>query len=322
MMKKALLALPVLALLAAPAAAASGGALSLVPENATTVGFVRVADLRSNPFQLRVFEEADKLSSDGEGGRFLAEAGLNLREDVDAVVACTTSSDQGRGRSLVFFEGRFDPARLAAAVGKRGAIRKSANVGDYFLLKDESHGERGQGSVAFVNSHLVVAGSEPAVIAALSDRAAGGTGFSSGKGLGRELHRVDPAATAWVLVDVEKSRRAAASLHGGDGPAAGVVSALRSVSLLAMEATVESDALAVKATGLSSDEETRGLLEDALRGLTAAWRLAAQEKSPQLVAVIRKFQVSRDDEGVTISGKLPGDLIRSLSAEARAHRDK
>jgi len=320
MLKKTWLALPVLALLAAPAAAASGGALSLVPENATTVGFVRVADLRSNPFQLRVFEEADKLSSDGEGGRFLAEAGLNLREDVDAVVACTTASDEGRGRSLVLFEGRFDPTRLAAAVVKRGAAPKSVGGAEYYLLKDESHGEHGQGAIAFVSTHLVVAGSEPAVIAALSDRAAGGTGFSSGKGLGRELHRVDPAATAWVLVDVEKSRRAAASLRGGEGPAAGVVSALRSVSLIAMEATVESDALAVKATGLSSDEETRGLLEDTLRGLTAAWRLAAQEKSPQLVAVIRKFQVSRDDEGVTISGKLPGDLIRSLSAEARAHR--
>ncbi len=322
MFKKTLLALPVLALLAAPAAAASGGALSLVPENATTVGFVRVVDLRSNPFQLRVFEEADKLSSDGEGARFLAEAGLNLREDVDSVLACTTASDEGRGRSLVLFEGRFDPARLAAAVVKRGAARHSVTGGEYFLLKDESHGSHGPGAVAFVSSHLVVAGSEPAVIAALSERAAGGTGFSSGKGLGRELHRVDPAATAWVLVDVEKSRRAAASIRGGDGPAAGVVSALRSVSLIAMEATVESDALAVKATGLSSDEETRGLLEDALRGVTAAWRLAAQEKSPQLVAVIRKFQVSRDDEGVTISGKLPGDLIRSLSAEARAHRGK
>lgn len=320
MWKKASLALPVLALLAAPAAAASRDALSLVPENATTVGFVRVADLRSNPFQLRVFEEADKLSSDGDGARFLAEAGLNLRENVDTVLACTTWSDEGRGRSLVLFEGRFDPTRLAAAVGKRGAARQSVAGGEYFRLKDESHGEHGQGAVAFVNSHLVVAGSEPAVVAALADRAAGGTGFSSGKGLGRELHRVDPAATAWVLVDVEKSRRAAASLRGGDGPAAGVVSALRSVSLIAMEATVESDALAVKATGLSSDEETRGLLEDALRGLTAAWRLAAQEKSPKLVAVIRKFQVSRDDEGVTISGKLPGDLIRSLSAEARATR--
>jgi len=325
-MKKTLpLALAVALATALPASSASGrspDALSLVPGDASTVGFVRVADLRSNPFQLRIFEETDKLSADGDGKRFLEEAGLNLREDVDTVVACTTSADAGRGRSLVFFEGRFDPKRLAAALSKRGGVRRTVVGGDYFRLKDESHGEHEPGAVAFVGSRLVVAGTEPAVVAALSDRAAGGTRFSSGQGLGRELHRVDPAATAWVLVDVEKWRRAGTVPRGADGPAAGVVSALRSVSLIAMEATVEADALAVKATGLSSDEETRSLLEDALRGLTAAWRLAAQEKSPQLVAVIRKFQVSRDDEGVTISGKLPGELIRSLSAEARGHSGK
>lgn len=325
-MKKTLpFALAVALAAALPASAAAGSspdALSLVPVDATTVGFVRVADLRSNPFQLRIFEETDKLGGNGDARRFLEEAGLNLREDVDGVLACTTSADGGRGRSLVLFEGRFDPARLAAALRKRGGVQQSVRGGDYFRLKDDCDGEHGPGAVAFVGSRLVVAGSEPAVIAALSDRAAGGTRFSSGKGLGRELHRVNPGATAWVLVDVEKWRSAATSRRGGDGPAAGVVSALRSVSLVAMEATVEADSLSVKATGLSPDEETRGLLEDALRGLTAAWRMAAQEKSPQLVSAIRKFQISRDQEGVTISGKLPGELIRSFSAEARGHSGK
>ena len=87
-----------------------------------------------------------------------------------------------------------------------------------------------------------------------------------------------------------------------------------------MQANVERDALAIKATGLSADEETRQLLEDALRGVTAAWRLAAQDKHPELVATIRKFKVERDGEGVTISGTIPGDVIRSVSAQHRAAR--
>ncbi|MGH9368183.1 MAG: hypothetical protein ACRD3M_10975 [Thermoanaerobaculia bacterium] len=303
-------------LAAAPAAAASRDALSLVPADATSVGFVRIADLRSNPFQLRVFEETDRLGADGDAARFLEDAGLSLRDDVDAVVACTTSSDGRRGRSLVFFQGRFDTRKLAAALRKRGAVRESAGGREYFRLKEDASDEHGPGAVALVDARLVVAGSQAAVLGALSDLARGGTRFSSGEGLGRELRRVDPAATAWVLVDVEKWRRAGAAPRE-DGPAAGVVSALKSVSLFTMQATVEGDALAVKATGLSADEETRELLEDALRGLTAAWRMAAQEKSPELVSAIRKFRVSRDDEGVTISGTLPGELIRSLSAEAK-----
>ena len=309
------------ALAAAPATGTSSGALAFVPEDATSVGFIRLADLRSNPFQLRIFEETDKIAADGDGARFLEEAGLHLREDVDSVVVCTSSADGRPGQSLVFFEGRFDPARLVAAVTKRGAHAYGVRGGSYFRLKQESGGEHGPGAVAFVDAHLIIAGAESAVVTALSNRASGGHDFASGGGLGREYHRVNPAATAWVLVDVDKWRPSRISLRG-DGASAGLVSALKTVSLVTFEATVEGDSLAVKGTGLSSDEETRGLLEDSLRGVTAAWRLAAQEKSPQLVAAIRKIQISHDGEGVTISGKLPGDLIRSLAASARTQTGK
>ncbi|HEY7114878.1 MAG TPA: hypothetical protein VIA45_18255 [Thermoanaerobaculia bacterium] len=313
MLKRIGLALAVLVLLAAPAVAASPGALALVPEDATAVGFVRVADLRSNPFQLRVFEETDKVTAQGDAARFLSEAGLDLRNDVDSVVACTAASSDSRGRTLVLFEGRYDPAKLAAALVNRGAVRVSAAGGEYFRLKDgaESHEP---GALAIVGAGLVAAGNESSVAAALARRASGASGFGGGAGLGRELHRVDPAATAWILLDVQKSH----AYRSGGGNASGVMNALKSVSLAAMQATVEGDALTVKAIGLSDDEETRELLEDSLRGLTAAWRMAAQEKNPDLVAAIRKFQVTRDGEGVTIAGTLPGDLIRSMTAEARS----
>jgi hypothetical protein len=312
MLKRIGLALAIVALLSAPAAAASRGALALVPEDATAVGFVRVADLRSNPFQLRVFEETDKLAGDGDGARFLFEAGLDPRNDVDVLVACTTGSRDSRGRTLVLFEGRYDPARVTAALIKRGAVPVAAAGGNYFRLKG-STGDREAGAIGLLDGGLVVAGNEAAVTAALAQRASGAAGFSAGRGLGREFHHVDPASTAWALLDVQKTRAS----RDGSG-ASGVMAALRSVSLAAFQATVEDDALTVKAMGLSDDEETRELLEDSLRGLTAAWRMAAQEKNPQLVSVIRKFKVSRDQEGVTISGTMPGDLIRSLTAEARA----
>jgi hypothetical protein len=309
-------------LVATAVAAGSRDAMSLVPPDATSVGFVRVADLRSNPFQVRVFEETDKLSAEGEAGRFLQEAGLNLREDVDSVIVCTVSGGAGaQSRVLLLADGRFDPKRLSAAAAKRGAEPRVSTGGNYYRLKDSGSGEKHPGAVAFVDEHLTLAGSEPAVVSALWARASGGSGFASGQGLGRELRRVDPAATAWALVDVQKWRAARAPVSG-DSPAAGVASALKQVTLATFQITVQGDALVVKGTGLSPDEETRGLLEDALRGLTAAWRMAAQEKSPELVAVIRRIQVTRDGEGVTISGVLPGDLIRTLTAEARKHSGK
>ena len=309
------------ALLAPPArAAASSDALALVPSDAAVVGFVRAADLRSNPFQLRIFEETDKLTTNGDAAKFLAEAGLDLRNDVDAVVFSTTSTEGKSGRSLVIFQGRFHPDKLTAALTQRGAEAGSGVGGAYLRLPD-SGSARGSNAVAFLGPNLLVAGNEKAVVSALGDHAAGGGGFSSGAGLGRELRRVDPSASAWLLFDVARCRQLSQSAQSTHNEAAaGLFSALKSVSLVTMQANIERDALAIKATGISADEETRSLLEDALRGVTAAWRMAAQEKHPELVATIRQFKVERNGEGVTISGTIPGDVIRSVSAQHRAAR--
>jgi len=70
-----------------------------------------------------------------------------------------------------------------------------------------------------------------------------------------------------------------------------------------------------------SDDETAGLMEDALRGVLAAWRLAAQEKSPETVSMLRKFAVTRDKSSVSISGTLPGAAVRALAEKKRARVD-
>ena len=108
--------------------------------------------------------------------------------------------------------------------------------------------------------------------------------------------------------------------HAGHEDAAmSLVSSMKSVSLLALQATAKGDALKLNATGLVSDEETAGLMEDALRGVLAAWRLAAQDKSPDTVAVLRKFTVSRDKSTVSVAGTLPGSAVRALAEKKHAH---
>ena len=99
-----------------------------------------------------------------------------------------------------------------------------------------------------------------------------------------------------------------------------LVSSMKNVQLLAIQVTAKGDALKLAATGYVADEETAGLMEDALRGVLAAWRLAAQEKSPDTVSVLRKFTVSRDKGSVSISGTLPGATVRALAE--KKHADK
>ena len=107
--------------------------------------------------------------------------------------------------------------------------------------------------------------------------------------------------------------------NGGDA-ARNVIGAMNLVSTFALEMTVQGDAIRLSGAGYSDDAETRELLEDALRGILAAMRLASQEK-PEVVSALRRFKVAADRNAVTISGTLDGETIRALSA-AKAEREK
>jgi hypothetical protein len=325
-----LLAAATLGAPAAWAARRSDDPLSLVPADAASVAVVRLNELRSSPLSSKLFANADKLTADGDAAKFLAETRLSPKEDVDTVVVAGLPASGGDSAVLVLFEGRFDPDRLAAAAEARGALRRSAPGGDYELLpeKDGSSSEKGErgkpGAAAFVSRNLVIAGTESAVIAALAAREGGGTRFSSGAGLGRQLARIDRGAAAWALVDVTRNpalQKKAGHVHvegeGGAEPAAALASAMKSVSFFAVEATPHGDSLEFAATGLAADAETRQLLEDSLRGLLAIWRLAVQEKSPELVSALRRFKVGGEGEAVTIRGTLPGSVLRALSEKRR-----
>lgn len=315
---------------AAPAAARTEDALSLVPADAASVAVVRFNELRSSPLAARIFADADRLTVDGDAARFLAQARLSPKEDVDtAVIAAMPRSGTGETSVLALFEGRFDPDRLSAAAEARGALHKTTPAGDYYLLAEkrasgEAECER-PGAVAFVSRHLVIAGTESAVTDALVSGAAGGTSFAVGAGLGRELHRIDRESSVWALIDLTRQpfgKKGSGHVHvepdTDQGPALTLLGAMKSISLFAFEATARGDALELSASGLSSDEETRQLLEDSIRGVLAMWRLAAQEKLPELVPILRSFKVQRDGEGVTVAGTLPGSILRTLTEGARA----
>ena len=95
---------------------------------------------------------------------------------------------------------------------------------------------------------------------------------------------------------------------------------MKSVTFFSFQASVHADDLSVTASGVSPDAETRQLLEDSLRGVIAMWRLAASEKSPEIVAVLRKFKIESDGDTVTVRGTLPGSVVRSLAEKRSASR--
>jgi len=313
-MKKLFLCVALLTLAIAPMALAKGDAMSLVPNDAVSVGVVKLAEMRSSPLSGALFQQTAHASMDGDAEAFLRDAGLQPTKDVDVVVF-TTSPRTALGSEadvLVAVDGRFNVERLTAALLARGAVKKGA-----YLFLPEKHESNHQGVVAFPDAHLALIGSESAVQEALASRAAGGTSFFTASGLGRDLVRVDPKATAWVLIDVTRAQRivGAPKMKTDSAPGAAISSALKSVSTVALWATDTGDAIKLGAFGLTHDAETLGLLEDTLRGALSAMRLAVQDKSPELVSTLRRFTVSRNDDSVTVSGSVPAETFRAWAAK-------
>lgn len=301
--------------------------LALVPAGAATVGVIHWNELRASPLAAQVFAQMDDVSVDGDGARFLRETGLTPREDIDTMVLAMTRGGSGASSDgLVIFEGRFDLVRIAGALTARGAMLQTSPAGQYYRLAS-AQGNR-DGAVALANAHLVIAGTESAVVAALGRRESGGAGgLMSGEGLGKSLSRVDRDASAWALVDltrfpVTQHHEVHVDVHVDESgqPSQAIVGAMKSVSLLALQAKVHGDAVDVSATGVTADAESRGLIADSLRGVLAMWRLAVQEKSPELVSVIRQLRIESDGDGVSISGTLPGSLLRSLASHEQAKK--
>lgn len=329
MTRKALSLLMLLAMAAVPAFA-KDDALSLVPANAVTVGVVKLSDMRTSPLSGVLFQQTDKLSADGDAAKFMAEAGLAPTKDVDTLVVATAprTSLGTEADVLVIAEGRFNPERLTNALVARGAVKKDG----YLLAPKKMHDDDddgdgdsdGPGAIAFPSSKLTIIGTERAVIAALAARSNGGTGFPGTSAIGAQIGRIDTNATAWALVDVTRAQRlvGAPRVPGKEGSNEALTAALKTLSTVAVWATDSGDSLKLGAIGLSSDGETLALLEDTVRGALSALRLAVREKQPELVSVLRRFDVTRTDDSIKITGTIPAGTLHDIVAKKKAIASK
>jgi hypothetical protein len=187
----------------------------------------------------------------------------------------------------------------------------------------EGENEKEPGAIAFPTSALMIAGTERGVVAALEARSNGGTGFRARGTLGAELSRIDASATAWALVDVQRAARLTkgGNVNTGKGQSGEALQqALKTLATFAVWATDKGDALQLAAVGTSSDAETLQLLEDTVRGALSALRLAVKDKSPEMVSVLRRFEVLQQTGLVKIEGSIPADTLQNLMAKKTANK--
>ena len=318
-MKKVLIAAALT--LAATAAMAKTDAMSLIPSDAVTVGVIRINQIRTSSIAASLFENTDHISANGDADRFLTDAGLDPAKDIDLVVVATSPrTNLGREADIVVVaDGRFNVERLTKALITRGATRKTSANGTYFLLPDNDN----KGAVTFPDSHQAIMGNESAVLETLATRANGGTSFATTGLLGANLNRLDSNATAWALVDVMRAQRLTGGAHlpqGGDATHQALAAAVHNISTVGLWATDTGDALKLGAFGLANDADTLQLVEDTLRGALSAMRLAVKDSQPDLVSVLRRFEVDRANDSVRITGSIPADSLRKVMVKHNASK--
>ena len=54
-----------------------------------------------------------------------------------------------------------------------------------------------------------------------------------------------------------------------------------------------------------------------MKGLLSTLRLAAQEKQPELVKVVRGFRIESDGNAVSLSGSVPSAMISNFVAQMK-----
>src|SRR5205085_3932073 len=153
-MKKLFLAAALL--VAATAAFARTDAIGLVPNDAVSVGVVKLAELRTSPLSGALFQQTAHATMDADAVAFLTDAGLQPSKDIDVVVFATSPRTAlgSDADVLIALDGRFNVERLGAALTSRGAVRKNG----YFLLPEKESGGKQQPVVAFPDAHLALLG--------------------------------------------------------------------------------------------------------------------------------------------------------------------
>jgi len=296
------------------------GALQLVPGDSVAVGYVRLDQLRSSPLSGRIFHDTDHITIDGDGERIMKETGLEPSKDIDAVVFALRPSDNSNGDVLIGLEGRFDVQKLAASAATHDGKRVETPAGASYYRFPQAESDSQQPAVAFLSKRLVVLGTERSVLSALTAYGKGGSGFATSS-LGLEMRRVDRDVSAWALVDVARmSKMKGRDLNSSSAGSATVISALGQMSTVALWTKDTGNALQIGAVALTHDADTRDMVADAARGLLATWRLALQDKAPEVIPILRQFKITTDSEGVKFSGTIPAAAIDSLRARKVASK--
>jgi len=96
--------------------------LSLMPEDASAVVYVDLAQLRSSPFLARLFRWAPQPTPDSDYAQFLQATGFNYERDLDRLALAINRQSQN-STAFAVADGRFDRKKIEAYAARYGSLK-------------------------------------------------------------------------------------------------------------------------------------------------------------------------------------------------------
>lgn len=252
----------------------------------------------------------------GDAQKFLKELGLDPLKDIDRVIVGASGTDQNDFKGLGVIRGKFNPQKLYAAA--EAQTKKDA---DHFsLVKDgqdvmfkyqPDDGVPMYGTV-IDNTTLVLASDKKLVSTAL---AGGGAKSAINKDLAALVNRMDEKSSLFLCM-LTKDKLDKIRLPQGGAPA-GLKDQLGKMDTVTVAVRISADISFEASLGMADDKSADDMGKTVEDGLTQVkgllpFLVANDPKMKPLADAAKSLKSAVKGKTVTISGKLPGDVIGSL----------
>jgi hypothetical protein len=268
--------------------------LAYVPPDAQIVAYADVRQVMDSELRQKVMQ-FDPNSNQG-ADRFQQETGIDIRTDVDKVVA-SLSTDAGNGRPLLLVTGRFDTARIESLIREKGG-----QVEDYQGKRLLTHPD-GEVGVAFVEPGLVAVGTAAAVRRAIDTKTAGNDVTDNADVM--SLVRDIDDGNAWAVARFD------ALTNAGRLPA-DVAKQLPAISWFAASGTINGGIQGFLRAE-ARDEVAANDLREVIRGFVALARMQAGQRA-EFADLLNSLELGGQGKTVSLGFAVPSELIDAIGA--------
>jgi hypothetical protein len=270
--------------------------LAYIPADTKVLAFADVRQVMDSELRQKLMQ----LQPDSAQGadQFQEQTGIDIRTDVDQVVASISGDDGDNGqRPLMLVKGRFDTARIESLIRQKGG-----EVSEYQGVRLLTHPEADMG-LGFVAPGLVAVGTAAAIRRAL-DTKASGNDVTDNPEVMRLVKDIDDG-NAWAVARFD-------ALAGNARLPVEVAKALPPIQWFAATGTINGGIRGVLHAE-ARDETAANDLRDVIRGFVALARMQTGQRA-EFADLMNSFEMGGQGKTVSLGFAIPSELIDALAA--------